>query len=83
MSISQQDVSTALDALALIAAGVTGNTEDGQALLSTYTDDAEVAALALSILAHAVCLVRIASEASGVPPEKLLGAVRAGLYEVR
>jgi hypothetical protein len=82
MSVTaEQARTTGLDALALIAAAHEGREQDGNLLLSTYTDQAEIQDLFLAVVAHAVCLVRIASECAGIPPEKLLGAVAVGIRD--
>lgn len=81
MTEQEQMRDIALDALALICAAARGDAEGAATVLMTYTDPAELAQLNAALIGHASHILRIASEASGICPDKLLGGVYTSLRE--
>ena len=77
MMTKRQIGDVSLDALALVGAAYRGDMEAGNLMLATYRTSAEVQELFLALLANTVCMLRHIAEASGVDPEKCLGAVAA------
>lgn len=82
--INQRDKDICLDALAMVAAAESGDRESFELMLSTYSGDepskaAEREKLLAAVFGHAVAILRLASREIGVPPDKILGGVRASL----
>lgn len=74
--------SYALDALGLIEASARGDHAAAAAMILTYRDAFELLHLVSALVGHAGNLVKVASEASGIPPAKLLGAVGQAIREI-
>jgi hypothetical protein len=68
--------STALDALAIIAAAERGDMDSARALAGTY-DPSEMPELIDAIVANAVCCLRAAATYAGLPVSAFLGGVFA------
>jgi hypothetical protein len=77
------DLDACRDGLALVAAANRGDAASVNAMLETYREDSDLARGQLlgSLVAHAVAILRLASQTMGVDPDKILGSVAATLND--
>jgi hypothetical protein len=76
--LTAKQKSVALDSLALIACAERGDQQSFELLLGTFDPD-EYQNLIAAVIGHSVSILRVAASEIGIPPEKLLGAVRTSL----
>jgi hypothetical protein len=77
--MSERQKSICLDAAALVGMVYRGETAEITLMLTSYDEVEELRELAAALTGCAGTMLRAASEASGVPPEKFLGYMVANV----